>query len=267
MKIAILLPTMGTICTELHQWLLLMHSMYDIVEMKTHCSTPIEKAFNNLSLQFLRSDCEYAFIINSDEAPPDRAFDTLLAHDKDIVSGLCFKWDDKHSPLPVASKWGEESQYFEYQFKDGLQQVDRCGFSGVLIKRAAFEAVPVGTYTHQSSAYCHEMDCDWADHTNEFDGDECPRCGGFVAEDGGLFISPEFIWLDEARRQGFEVWVDFGLHIDHYKDHINITRVNGMLVQAGRNTLASVIDIAEQRLNAGEDPGDILDSLIESQGA
>ena len=75
------------------------------------------------------------------------------------------------------------------------------------------------------------------------------------------------MWQDAARRLGFEVWVDFGLHIHHYKDRIDLLRVNGLMVEAAQKTMKRIADIAAQRRNAGEGAEEILDSLIESQGA
>jgi len=252
--IAILLPNMGTIHAALHDWLTITAASVPIVEFKTYHVSPLEKAFNELHRRFIASDCSHAFVVNSDEMPPAGALQRLLEHDKDIVSCVAPKWDEKVGPLPVACR--QSGDVFHYVNDGGLQRVDRCGFSGVLIKREVMEAIPVGTFEYTETAQCA---CGWIDHLAR-DVDVCPKCGTDLAVDGTYFISPEFKFEDVAREMGFEVWVDFDLQMHHFVE-VDLYSINRQLMSMREKTLASLTDKVK-RLRGECSDTEIVDALI-----
>lgn len=259
--IAILLPNMGQIHATLHDWLRITAEQIEVEEMKTYCVSPLEKAFNTLHAQFLESDCTHAFILNADEMPPVGAIQKLLEHDKDMVSCVAPKWDDKVGPLPVAARFDEQHDYFTYLGGPGLLRVDRCGFSGILIKREVMEKIPVGTFEYTETAKC---ECDWVDHMAMGKYEVCPECGTPLVENGTYFISPEFKFEDVARELGFEIWVDFDLQMHHFVE-CDLYAINEQLGRMRARTLAQVLD--KVRLLRGEcTDTEIVEALLAQGG-
>lgn len=213
MKVAILLPTMGRMEAVLHDWIV-RNSMrgYEVVDMKAYGVAPVEGAFNRLHKKFLESDCDYAFILNDDECPPDDAIERLAAHDKDVCSGVCWHWVSGKGPCPVSLRWNDEAEKYTYVYGSGLERIDRVSMSGVLAKRKVLEAIPVGTYRH-------------------------PK----LNEDGTEWGSPGFAFWDAARERGFEIWMDFDVRLHHYKS-IDLLEVNDLMAGARTETVEWVAD-------------------------
>jgi hypothetical protein len=184
----------------LHDWLLRQTQRHDVVVIKTYSDVPVEKAFNRLMKKFLESDCPWAFILNSDELPPDDALERLAAHDKDVCSGVCFRWVQGRGPVPVALRRSGEG--YTYVWGEGLEQIDRVSMSGVLVKRAVLEAIPLGTFRHP-----------------------------MLDSEGLEWGSPGFALWDEARARGFELWMDFDVRIHHYK-RTDLLEVNDLMVKS-----------------------------------
>lgn len=233
MRVAILLPTLGTVASTLNDWLLHMASRHDVVLLKTYSSVPVEKAFNELHAKFLESDCEWAFVLNSDECPPMDAIERLAAHDKDVCSGVCFRWVQDRGPVPVAGRWDADRGDYRYVWGEGLERIDRVSMSGVLVKRAVLEALPVGTFRHP------------------------------MLDDHGLeWGSPGFAFWDAAREQGFEIWMDFNVRIHHYKE-ADLLEISDLMAKAGTAGRQRVIDVARGMRERGVEDGAILDALLE----
>ena len=254
--IAILLPTLGDLKAPLHDWLTITAASVPIVEYKAYGVSPLEKAFNLLHRRFLASDCEYAFVINDDEVPPRGALERLLDHDKDMVSCVAPKWDEAKGPLPVASVRRDDK--FVYINGPGLMRADRCGFSGILIKRAVMEAVPVGTFEYLPTAECS---CGWIDHLGR-GITECPQCHSVIPQDHTYFISPEFRFLDVARELGFELWVDFDLELHHLVDGVDLKAVNRLIVEAERKTRSRIAELVRALRGDGVEDAEIVEALL-----
>ncbi|MCE5190923.1 MAG: hypothetical protein LLG08_04070 [Actinomycetia bacterium] len=259
-KVAILLPTMGKMEAVLHDWLVLTagSGKYSLLDLKTYGISPVDKAFNILHRRFLDSDADYAFVLNDDECPEPGALDRLMAHDKDIVSGVCWKWTEEQGPLPVAARWSEEAQTFYWVQGEGLEKIDRVSFSGVLMKRAVLEKVLVGTYAHLPICAC---ECGWADHRARKRMMDCPKCGKKLIADGTEMASPGFLFMDEARRRGFEVWMDFGVRIHHYKT-VDLQRVNDLMALARNETKAEVLAAVKDLAAKGVPDAEIIGALV-----
>jgi len=247
---------MGKINAALHTWLLTAD--VNTLELKTYRVSPLEKAFNLLHKRFLTTDCDYAFVINADEVPPKEAIERLIEHDKDMVSCVAPAWDDQRGPLPVASRWDEDRHEFLRLNERGLHRADRCGFSGILIKRAVMEAVPVGSFEYTPTAQC---ECGWVDQRAE-GITTCPKCGASLVVDNTFFISPEFRWLDIARGMGFELFVDFGLQMHHLVEQVDMAAVNRLLMNQRDQTLQGVVSRVRGLRDGGSSDAEIVDALI-----
>lgn len=107
---------------------------------------PVHVARNGMTEEVLRlpSEFDHVLWIDSDmEFPPD-AVDRLLAHDVDIVGGLCHS---RHFPYaPTTMRLFGEAFGFEvptlgvvYDFDGDLLEVDATGAAFLLVKRSVFE--------------------------------------------------------------------------------------------------------------------------------
>jgi len=262
--VAILLPTLGRMEAVLHDWLILTggSGKYDLRDIKTYSQIPHGKAFCSLHKQFLESDADYAFVLNDDEMPPMDALERLIEHDKDIVSCVAFKWTEERGPMPTTARWDRNQGIFVYHYGTGLERVDRCGSSGMLVKREVLETLPLGIWKHQSTSECK---CGFVDHLGSLEGEQCPRCGNILRDEGTMYISPEFILEDHARAAGFEIWVDFTLRMHHYKN-VDLLRVNDLMVQArleGRHLMKATI---EKMRGAGCSDEEIVNAMMEVEG-
>lgn len=257
-KVAILLPTMGKMEAVLHDWLIGTAGKYSLLDLKSYEIAPVDKAFNMLHRRFLASDCEYAFVINDDECPEADCLERLIAADKDIVSGVCWKWDENVGPLPVAARWNEALGSFVWVQGVGLERIDRVSFSGVLIKRKVFEALPVGTYSHKATAACT---CGWVDHLGSYSRGQCPKCGAPVVVDGTEMVSPGFLWMDAARDAGFEVWMDFSVRIHHFKA-VDLLRVNDLMALARNQERSEALAAVKRLKDEGVSDEEIVAALV-----
>jgi hypothetical protein len=232
MKVAVVLPTLGRMEALLHDWLVAVSKKHEIVELKTLASRPVEMAFNQLHEAFLKTECDWAFFLNADEVPPGDALERLAGHDKDVCSGLCFRWTD-NGPTPVSLTM-KDGRY-TYTYGAGLQRIDRVSMSGVLAKRAVLEAIPVGTYGHTK---LNEEGTDWG--------------------------SPGFAFWDAARERGFEVWMDFDVRIHHYKV-CDLVEVND-LIGAARRDAVQWVAMKAAELRGTQTDAEIVEELLRMKG-
>jgi glycosyltransferase involved in cell wall biosynthesis len=164
---------------------------------------PIDVARNTLTQEALK-DASITHIMWIDDDmvfPPDSLF-RLLAHDKDIVGGLCF--DRRHPYKPVIAREYDKSfgfdpgtlgWLFDYP-PDELIEVDATGGAFLLIKREVFEDIrdgevwPEGKYSNW-----------WT---------PLPELGS----------SEDLSFMVRARKAGYKIHVDTGLKIGHVAETI-----------------------------------------------
>lgn len=149
-KILIGLPTMGSIHTllamNIMSWLTQSMQNRDkgVSIYPTMGVCPVDNARNEIVEEFLKSDCTHLFFVDSDTIPPIDALDKLLAHDKDIVSGITpiIEHDEKrqNDSSGFYKKWncvGMDEKFV--QPNTGLIPIKGAGGSCILIKRHVFE--------------------------------------------------------------------------------------------------------------------------------
>jgi len=257
-KIFIGVPNLGSVGTllsvRLREWY--SSGKYQITIVEVTGVRPLEVALNRILDQFLKSDCEYLFTINDDEHLPSDALDRLLAHDKDIVIPLGFKWDRDLGPMPcVGVRVGgrpiaeEMADHFEepqtitvtevprwiqpVSGYAGLRKCDRIGNSGVLIKRHVIEALPLGAF---------RLD---------------------MPEDRlSVTASEDFVWSDAMRAAGFEIWVDCTMKLDHFKQ-VNLYKVKELMVADRMAGQGDAVRAIEKMLAAGATAEQAIDGIRE----
>jgi GT2 family glycosyltransferase len=104
----------------------------------------IEDARNALTRQFLASDQEWLFMVDSDMTFDMDALERLLeAADADsapVVGGLCFGWKKDVGPFPTMYQWdGEGTRVVDGQMDGEVYPVDATGAAFLLVHRTVFE--------------------------------------------------------------------------------------------------------------------------------
>ena len=143
-KIFIAIPNTGNMRTELTRTLNIWISsgMYDL-SIYTNDDHPLDRARNICVEEFLNTDCEYMFWIDSDMNCPFDTLDRLLARNEDMVSALCLWWKYnpqtyQHALIPMAVKGGGTIT------GQGCTEVDRSNVNCTLIKRKVLEILGPG---------------------------------------------------------------------------------------------------------------------------
>lgn len=127
----------------------------------------------------------HIFFMDSDMTVPKGAIDRLLSHDVDIVSMMAFKRQAPFSPCFYASEDINGYIAYENYEKDSLVEVLGTGMAATLINLRVFEKVNIDK--------CFEMGKNGEDLT----------------------------FCENARREGFKIWVDTGL----VTGHVDLTEV------------------------------------------
>lgn len=113
--------------------------------------SPTDQARNEIVETLLSSDFTHLLFIDSDTIPPIDGLDRLLAHKKDIVSGITpiieHDKDRKNDSSGFYKKWNavtlDDKHTEPYK---GLIRIRGVGSSFILIKREVFEKMPKPWY-------------------------------------------------------------------------------------------------------------------------
>lgn len=136
-KILIGIPTMGSVHPLLALRCIAWAKQYDVEFYFTYKVAPVDRARNTIVKAFMDGDYTHLLFIDSDTVPPVDAIEKLLSHDVPIVSGL----------TPILNR--EDLEQYDNCFiggesvvrQTGLQPIDRCGASCLLIKREVFNTL------------------------------------------------------------------------------------------------------------------------------
>jgi len=148
---------------------------------------PFDHARNSACENVLSSLFSWLFFLDDDiVCPPDTVL-RLMAHKKDIISGLYFR---RSPPLaPVMMKLDGEKASFITQFQPGeIVEADFVGAGCLLIHRRVLEKVKYPWF-------------DWRVDRKDLKGNK--RC------------SEDFAFCESAREAGFKIYVDTSIQCDH----------------------------------------------------
>ena len=113
------------------------------VQSRAHGQSPARNR-NLIIKQALEHECTHILFLDDDlEFPPDMLH-RLLAHDKDIVTGLYLMRNFPHQPI-IFEKTNPDGRclhHFLHGEKPGLVPIVNCGLGCVLIKIEVFKKVP-----------------------------------------------------------------------------------------------------------------------------
>lgn len=113
----------------------------------------IAQVRNLIASWIQKGDYEYLFSVDSDIVLPKDTLTKMIAHDKDIVSGVYIQ-RKANREIPEIYRW-KDSHLTNVTLDElkphGLQKIDACGFGCVLIKAHVIKTMP---YPH----FVYEMD-------------------------------------------------------------------------------------------------------------
>ena len=106
----------------------------------THGQSPA-RGRNILIETALQNECTHILFLDDDVVVRPNVLKQLLAHDKDIVSGLYLMRNHPHFPVLFDEAFSDGKCKFSFLSKDrqGLVQAVNCGFGCVLIKTDVFK--------------------------------------------------------------------------------------------------------------------------------
>lgn len=170
-------------------------SIYDLiipegytVDFQYFWGYQVDQVRNLIAHWTMSHNYDYLFSVDSDISFAPDTLARLLAHDKDIVSGIYIQRIPGTHTIEIMRKneWGGVSHVDWNTIKgQGLVPIDGCGFGCVLVKTEVFRAIPYPHFLYHSAL----------DHRNT--------------------ISEDVHFCNQARDRGFTLWADTGIICDH----------------------------------------------------
>ena len=198
-KIMIAVPHLGKMVTSLEtkitKWI--MERDYDVAQL-FRSSVPVSANRNGIVAEFLKTDCDFLLMIDSDTIPTQNPLD-LIKHDKDIVSGATPVWKEGGYAWAVGRK-AEDGSYNQYASEErkGLRQVDGVGASCLMVKRKVYETIKIP----------------FMEKFNE------------IGERG---LGEDLHFCERAIAAGFEVWCDWNMICDHAKEILLLSVIQAIM--------------------------------------
>jgi hypothetical protein len=173
-------------------------------------STVITIARRNLVSHFLRSNCDFAWWIDSDMAFPPDAGVRLLNRGVPIVGA---NYRKRYFPNPnftaMNGKPGSTTEFKTTDDSPPLEKVDCLPQGMMLVHRSVYERIPGPHYIFEYSA------------------------------DHGVEVGEDYYFCDKARKNGFDIWCD--QELSRQVSHIGIFNFDYNLSQAADALKAGII--------------------------
>jgi len=200
-KVFVAIPTgNGNVRIEILFWLL---NLYEEYSVDLGYTTGGQVGHNRCKLvdQFLKTNCEWLFFVDTDTLPPFDALE-MTKNGKDICSGIYFQWQGGEcvlNPL-VYKRDGNDFDTNSYRiFNDtsdeDIVEVDAVGAGCLLIHRKVFEPMKKPYFLFE--------------YTNE----------------GLLKTGEDFYFCQKAQKAGFKIWIDRKIIANHIK-MVDLKQIN-----------------------------------------
>lgn len=178
MKIAIGIPTNRLIKPKTAQSLLdlVANCKHDYKILVSTRGFNTSENRNWIATQAVNSGCDYLFFVDDDMILPPDTLDRLLAHNKEIVGGV---YKTKYEVQ------ADVCEYFDDERPQGVFKVKALGTGCLLIKAEVFRKLPQPWFKYE-----------WNDN-------------------GSVRRSHDWIFCEDARNAGIDVWADNTLEIKH----------------------------------------------------
>lgn len=210
-KILIAIPTAKYIETETFK------SIYDLqipegyeVDFQYFYGYQIDQVRNLIADWIVKGPYDYLFSVDSDIVLPSDCLIKMLAHDKDIVSGVYIQ-RFHHKQTPELYRINASGGLTNIEINDlagnGLIPIDGCGFGCVLIKKHVFSVIDYPHFVYHSAI----------DHRNT------------VSEDVDFCI--------KVRQKGFKMFADVSIICKHIGSHLFVPTIPQIKIDPIENRL------------------------------
>jgi len=208
-KIYVAILNQGTVSsgleTQIYIWMKDLGAKYIYTYFPTKYSNrPISNNRNTIVKDFLKSDCEYLFMLDDDVCPLLNPLE-LIEHDKDVIGAIYPGRDDNgiHYHIYKFGKNYPKKITFEQYENDeikGLTKIDAIGTGCVIIRRNVLEKIKKPFE-------------DWFD------------------EDGCLITNDDLYFSHKCRENKFEIWTHGDYMCSHYKT-VDLLQMAHLLIKA-----------------------------------
>lgn len=197
MKVFIGIPHQGNIRAELSEYLWTLQKNNPDAFLFMHEVSPVDVNRNIIARQFLASDCDYLFWIDSDIVPPHGALETLLSANCDVTGALVQAMRGQDLITLLLKKKNKKFELVK-PLPDQLQEVDATGFGCMLIKREVVQKL-----IDQDGYFCR------------FHYDK----------KGNVTFGEDADFCDRAQKLGYKIMIDNRVFTSHY--HVlNMYQIN-----------------------------------------
>lgn len=171
--------------TRITQWI--MEGEYNVRQIFSEIK-PTYANRNHIVQEFLATDGDYLITIDSDTVPEKNVL-KLADYGKDVVGGIYPTWKNGKF-IWLACRLAEDGSYKQYpkDYQHGLKQVDAIGTGCMCVSRRVFESIKMP----------------FIDKVREGIGDR--------------ELGHDLYFCKRAKELGYEVWADFDLKCEHYKE-------------------------------------------------
>lgn len=133
-KIFIGIPNTGTLRTELADWLMKQKATIFMPQAKPH-----DHCRNIIVREFLKTDCDFLLMVDSDVVPPLNVLD-MVENNVDVCSAHVSTFNGEI--IPVGMTKNKEGYHHDFKHSElGLHKVDAVGTGCILIKREVFAKI------------------------------------------------------------------------------------------------------------------------------
>lgn len=131
---------------------------------------------NYIASQAIKNNCTHLFFVDDDMIFPENVLDDLLEHDKNIVGGVYMTKYEVQEPVV---------EFIDDKRPEGLFKVNAIGTGMLLIKTDVFKKIKTPWFKYE-----------WYDN-------------------GMVKRSHDWIFCEDARKAGYDIWADNTLEIKH----------------------------------------------------
>jgi len=166
----------------------------------------------NLIADWVINGFDYLFSVDSDISFPPDTLQKLLAHNRDLVSGLYIQRIPGRHQLEVYKHNGNSGQVnipYEEIKGAGLVEIAACGFGCVLVKTQVFKAIPYPHFVYHSAI----------NHANT--------------------VSEDVDFCRKAVDRGFTLWADTSIQCKHTGSYV---------FEIDNSIVANLVDKEQKRL-------------------
>ncbi len=154
---------------------------------------PTDVARNEICAEVLKGGEDYLLFLDADMAHPATLVETLLAHDKPVITA---RYHIKKAPFAAIAYVKHKTQdgphrYASIHFGQGVFEIERGGAGALLIKRDVLQTI-YDRIGHNWFRYQRGPD-----ETQDFT------------------VSEDFWFFQQAREAGFSCWIDWDCEVPH----------------------------------------------------